>query len=415
MKRTQTSQPGLKHLAFFEALAENDEGTPAFLTATAGLLALRLVDHWMLAGPVMVEPESVSVRSVRDAIMAIPANDPQREVLLGLVNSMQTLREADVRPVLPRIFAYAGALERRGLLALAADGYQSVIRLGQEEEDGELLIDSYIRLGYCRRVLGALSNSEDAYATAVKVAKRLRQPTRVFRSQVGLAIVAMSRGNLPSADELLSKIVQESMVAGCRAEHAMALHAQSVVAQRRGDLDRAACLSFDALQLTDAPSERDRILGDIGAYFIAMERFDAARDALLVLEATTALQTVRWNARVNMLALAARSGEQQWFLDLRKQLEGEALPSETSVNYLIESARGFRRFGQPDLAAQLLNDARNVATEHGLNRSLFESEEMLSEVVIAARNKSGEIRVAKPDRAAHVVHGLRLMAEALAA
>jgi tetratricopeptide (TPR) repeat protein len=412
MRRTRTSSPGLKHLAFFEALAEAEESTPAYRAATAGLLALRLVDHWVLAGPAMVEPESVSVRSVREAIMAIAANDPRREVLLGLVNAMQTMRDVDVQAVLPRIFAYGGALERMVQLALAADAYESVIRLGEEEYDGTLVIDSYMRLGYCRRTLGTLPAAEGAYLNACSIAKRRREPHRLYRSQIGLANVVALRGNLPEADEMLREIVRASTEAGFRDVSAFALHDHSIVAQRRGDIQRAVCLAYEALQLAETPSERDRVLSDIGAFFVVMERYDAARDALLVLEATTTVEVVRLNTRVNMLALAARSGDRAFFESLRRRLDGFDLPVATAVNYLIESARGFRRFGSPELAEKALKDAVALASAHGLNCSVFESEQMLSEDDPAVRTTGGEIPSIQ-DPAAHVVQALRLMAEAL--
>jgi hypothetical protein len=225
----------------------------------------------------------------------------------------------------------------------------------------------------------------------------------------------MTRGNLPLADEMLGRIVEKSRAAECRTEQAMALHSQSVVAQRRGDLERAVCLSYESLQMTDAPSERDRVLGDIGAYFIVMARYDAARDALLVLEATTTVETVRWNARVNVLSLAARSEDRDLFEGSRRQLEDKPLPPETRVNYLIESARGFREFGQPELAAGLLEDARTLATAHGLHRSAFEAEQMLSSNRIEVESARREIRPLEPDPAAHVVQELRRMAAAVAA
>src|SRR5471032_649676 len=118
MKRSRTIAPGLKHLAFFEAVGEAAENSPKAHSATAGLLMLRLIDHWVLAGPVMVEPESVSVKSVRGAIMQLETSDPSREVLLGLINAMQTVRDVDIQPVLPRLFAYAGCLEKHAELTL---------------------------------------------------------------------------------------------------------------------------------------------------------------------------------------------------------------------------------------------------------------------------------------------------------
>src|SRR5208283_1863928 len=97
MKRARTTTLGLKHLPFFEAVSEAAENSPNAHAATAGLLILRLIDNWVLAGPMMVEPESVSVKSVRKAIMRLAPADPSREVLLGLINAMQTVREVDVQ------------------------------------------------------------------------------------------------------------------------------------------------------------------------------------------------------------------------------------------------------------------------------------------------------------------------------
>jgi len=413
MKRSRTTTLGLKHLAFFEAVGEAKENSPKAQSATAGLLMLRLIDHWVLAGPVMVEPESVSVKSVRGAIMQLESTDPTREVLLGLVNTMQTVREVDIQPVLPRLFAYAGCLERRSELTLASDVYGTIARLAEEDYDGDLLIDSFLRLGYCKRMLGELNDAESSYATAGKIAKRQKETARALRSQIGVAVVVMIRGNLPKAEELLASVAVESERAECADITANALHSRSVVAQRRGDLGRAVCLAYEALQWAALPNERDAILGDIGAYFVAMQRFDAARDALMVLEATAATELVRLNARVNMVALAARAGDNALFASSRTRLDGVSLPPEVQVNYLIESARGLRRFGESETARGLLEDARELAVSHGFNRSIFEAEEMLAERADAVHTTSGEFRFEDSEAAAGVEQELRKMALAV--
>jgi tetratricopeptide (TPR) repeat protein len=415
MRSSRTSAPGLKHLAFFEALAESEESSSAYRAATAGLLTMRLVDHWVLAGPVMVEPESVSVKSVREAIMMIAANDPQREVLLGLVNAMQTLREVNLQPLLPRIYAYADTLERRGVLALAADAYESVIRFAEEEYDGTLIIDSYMRLGFCRRMLGVLTAADTAFATAGRIAKRRREPERVLRSDIGRANVMMMRGNLPKADEMLAAACRASAESGFAAEQAMALHMRAVVAQRRGRANDAVCMAYEALQLTEVPTERDRVLADIAAFFILLERYDAARDALLILDATAQTDNVRANARVNMVALASRTGDRALFTRARDLVERMTLPVEFEVNYWIESARGFSRFGEEEGANELLEKAKALAERHGLNRSVFEAEELLAKRgAIVSRATSGEIPY-EQDPAAHVAQELHQMAAQLPA
>ena len=413
MKRSRTTTLGLKHLSFFEAVGAAEANSPKAKAATAGLLILRLIDHWVLAGPVMVEPESVSVKSVRNAIMQLEANDPSRDVLLGLINTMQTVREVDLQPVLPRLFAYAGCLEKHAELTLATDVYGTIATLAEEDFDGDLLIDSFLRLGYCQRMLGELNDAESSYATAGKIAKRQKQTARALRSQIGVAVVVMIRGNLPKAEELLANIAVESERADCADVTANALHSRSVVAQRRGHLGRAVFLAYEGLKWAAVPSERDAILGDIGAYFIAMQRFDAARDALMILEATAATEMVRLNARANMVVLAARAGDRELFTNYRTRLGRVTLPAEARVNYLIESARGLRLFGEPEAARALLEDARELATECGFNRSIFEANEMLAERAEVAQTTNGGTRVEDSDAAAGVEKELRKMALAV--
>ncbi len=344
--------------------------------------------------------------------------DPSREVLLGLINAMQTVREVDIQPVLPRLFAYAGCLEKRAELTLAADVYCTIARLGEEDFDGDLLVDSFLRLAYCQRNLGVLSEAEASYTTANKIARRQKDTPRALRSQdipVSAVYRCDVRGNLPKAEELLASVVAESERTECIEVRANAFHSHSVVAQRRGDLGRAVCIAYKAMQCSVLPNERDAILGDIGAYFVAMERFDAARDALMVLEATAASELFRVNARVNMVALAARSGDEALFASTRAQIDDATLAPETLVNYKIESARGLRCFGDAATARVLLEEARDLATEIGFNRSVFEAEEMLAErFVEVPATTSGGVRFMDTDAAAAVEHELRKMALAVA-
>lgn len=209
---------------------------------------------------------------------------------------------------------------------------------------------------------------------------------------------------------MLAQIAVESQLAECAEITSNALHARSVVALRRGDLGRAVCLAYEALQCAVHPKERDSILGDIGAVFIAMQRFDAARDALMILEATSATEIVRINARVNMVILAARAGDRELFANSRAQLKHVALIPETQVNYLIESARGLRKFGEPNAARQLLEEARELANENSFNRSVFEADEMLEERDPQVQTTSGGTRFEDAGAAAGVEQELRKMA-----
>jgi predicted Rdx family selenoprotein len=268
-------------------------------------------------------------------------------------------------------------------------------------------------LGYCRRTLGTLTAAEEAYVNACKIAKRHREQHRLYRSQIGLASVITSRGNLPQADAMLKEIVQACGEAGFRDVSALALHDHSIIAHQRGDFDSAVCRAYQALQLTDSDGQRERILGDLGAFFVSMGRFQAARDALLVEEATAVAMQARTVARINLLSLAARLPDQSLFEAYRQKLSNVALAPDMEANFLIECARGLRLFDNAAEAKRLLERARDIAIEHELHRSAHEAETMLAETVIETPI---DRRPTMPSAAAvRVETELRTMAAALAA
>ena len=414
MKRLRTAGPELKHLAYFESLAAAVESSPEALSATAGLLTLRLLDHWMLAGSVMVEPESVSVRSVRHAIMAMSGSDPCREVLLGLVNTMQTLRNVDVTPILPRLFAYGNLLERHAAFALAVDVYSTTLRLANEQYDGDLVLDAHLRLGHCERTLSRWDAAEHTLEEAGRLAKRRGEHSRAMRARVGVAAVVLARGNVPKAEKMLHLLVEECRAGGFAAELGQALHDSAIVASVRGHNERAVLLAYESLQHTSEPAASERVLGDLGAFLIRMERFEAARDALLVLEGRATTEEVRVAARANLVAVAARSGDRALFRASLARVANATMTPIARVNYLIESARGFRRFGERGQADSRLESARALATEHQLNRATIEIDEMLAERPRKAASVPTTKAAPRGEPVAHVEGELRRLAAALA-
>jgi hypothetical protein len=161
---------GLKHLAFFAACGESEEHTLRAQLATAALLTVRLIDHWTLAGSVMVEPESVSVRSVRDAISAIPADHAHRAVLFGLINTMQTTREVDVVPILPYLKKYEELLDHdEWSKPLAYDLCLTMQRLQAE------WLDDAEEIALLRTLLGPINPPQHPASKKPKKAKKPRR------------------------------------------------------------------------------------------------------------------------------------------------------------------------------------------------------------------------------------------------
>lgn len=383
MKRNPHAQPTLKHLAFFEAVGASPEGSAEANAATAGLLVLRLIDHWTTIGSPMVEPDSVSIRSSRAAIMEIPALDPQREVLLGIVNTLQTMREVELGPVLPRLHAYATLLERRALNTLALDVYETIIRFSHDGYELELQYDALMRAGHCQSQLAQLDAAEATYAQAITLGKRMKSPERALRARMSAAVVPFMRGNFPKTRELFDAIDADVRTArledDARRELQGTLHfARSNMASRERKLDEALRHAHLALGLHRSTVDRERTLSQIAVIMLTAERWEAARTALTIVDLTTIREETRTVARVNLLSLAARTGNRVLFDHMLEQLSGRELPAQVQANLLIESARGHRLFDDPERAEELLHEAREFAVSHELNRSVFECDELLA-------------------------------------
>jgi hypothetical protein len=409
VKRTSPRPNTLKHLSFFEVLATVPEGSPEAKLATAGLLTLRMIDHWVLAGAAIVEPESVSVRSVRQAIMALPPREPVRESLLTIVNTMQMLRQVDLIPVLPRVFAYSKFLERHvSSIRLAADSYETIIRLADAEMDAELVMDAYQRLAFCRRKSSELDAAATASSALVKLATARKDKARVLHGKIGLALVTMFRGDLALADSQFVAVASEAEKSRLDLLYAMATHNRGVVAFRAGRPADAIVLSHRALKHATDPVDRDRVLGDLAAFLIKAEQYDPAIDALRILELTAVSEEMRLSARVNMVSVAGRAGLRSLFDSARDALLGETLLVEQRIDLLVETARGLLLFGEQNEALRLLDTAEAEARDHGHVSKLPEMDQLRIATPVRSTRAINETQ-----NSTEVAVDLRRMVEAL--
>jgi hypothetical protein len=413
VKRTPSRPNTLKHLPFFEVLANVPEGSPEAKLATAGLLTLRMIDHWVLAGPPIVEPESVSVRSVRSAIMALPAKEPVRESLLTIVNTMQMLRHVDLIPVLPRVFAYAQLLERHhGATALAGDTYESVIRLGDAELDAVLVMDAHQRLAFCQRNVGALDAAHATSTALVRLAARHKDRARGYRGRIGLGLVSMFRADFQAAESIFNAVAVEAKKHGSMTEFALATHNRGVVAFRSKRASDAVALSHQALLHTTDPVDRDRILGDLAAFLINLGQFEAAIDALRILELTAVSHEPKEMAKANLLIVAVRTGNRGLFESARVALRDAQLSVDAQISVLIETAKGVELFATNESASDLLDEAERLAETHSVRSSVAEIAQCRREGASAIRSALGQ-QTLQNSAASEVARDLRRMANAV--
>ena len=384
----------LRHLAFFEALGSLPEGSPDWAVSSAGLVTLRLVDS-SLERP-GTGAGRWEVGAVRGAILAVPATDPARSLLGGIVDVIEQ-GGASVAAITPRLMAYARALDFAGRWALAADVYASVLDYADARADIDITIDANFRLAYCLRTLGRLDAAERAYAEAGRISATIHDMSRMLRAEVGAAKVALARGNVPLAERMLdATIARASLDPSARETRAIALHDRSTVAYHRGQYEHAIRFAYSALPDIGSESARDRVLGDIAADFIALGVRSAARDALLVLAATAQEQYSRWGATLQLLELAVRDGSEPLFEQHRRELVGAPLGPEYRATFELSSGQGFRSFGRDQLAREALRRAIAIAEQYGYNRILFSAERELAAMDEGARVERTETKPVPP-------------------
>ncbi len=370
----------LRHLAFFEELAALDESDAEWRDVSAGLVVLRLVDAWMEEGAHSVHGDAWGLRAVRVSIEEIDAGAPARALLSGIVDAMEESAVSDMSVVAPRMLAYGRALEYEARYMLAADVYRAVIAHTHPVEESDIATTAHLQLGACLRTSGNLGAASEAYHLAGEIANVSDDIVGVLRARIGDAKIAIERGNLPRAEELLDATIADSGRHDLVDVRSMALHDRAGVAFFRGEFEKSVRFAYEAMNTTTSARERDRILGDLATAFMRLGVLSAARDAYLVLSVTAQEQWTRWLATINLLDIAARDGSETLFERYRRDLGAVTLPPFLAADYYVTASEGYQRLGRPDLACGHLERALAVATEHHFNQVIFYVEEALKRV-----------------------------------
>jgi len=359
----------LAHLVYFETLASiEDNDTPAWRSVAAGLVVLRLIDAWLDCGPQVVTTDITGLRAIRDSIDAVPAGDPVRTILGGLVNTLEGAELASVTPLASQLLAYGRALHYAGQWPLAKDVFETTLRRARDVHNSEITIHSALRLGFVTRRLGDLEASDAAYHIADAEAKRAKNVEEHLNSQLGLAKNIIARGNLPAGDEVLQSVVASAEKHGLNTVLSNALHDRAHLCHTRKDFSQAVRLGYSALEFAPDALARDRILGDIAAAFAELGHLGAARDAHLIVAATTQEEWLRHQTYVNLMEIAIREGHEPSFHNYRRALATADLQPYMRTYYHLYAGQGYRAFGHPANAAAEFEEAMSIAGAHNLNQ-----------------------------------------------
>jgi hypothetical protein len=200
-------QHGIRHLPFFEALADmGDESHPEWVPLQAGLLVLRLIDGWLEDGRRAAQATPRGIRAVRAAVRKIDRRYPGRRPLARLVTTIHTASRARGRrpprsaaTLAPWLLSYGRSLGLTGRPALAADVYDSTAAHLATSDNIDLIIEANLRLGSVARAASDLPRATLAYERAATLAAATGDVVAALRAEAGTAALAVS--DAPSAKQ----------------------------------------------------------------------------------------------------------------------------------------------------------------------------------------------------------------------
>jgi tetratricopeptide (TPR) repeat protein len=407
------SEGGLRHLAYFEELGKMDQADPSWRSVSAGLVVMRLVDSWIASGSSAARLDAWGVSAVREAIAEVPGTTPARPVLTAIVDVVVSSANLDLHGLIPRLMAYGQTLEYEARWSLAADVYQTIVAHAQPEEDADLVVSAFIQLAFTLRTVSDYDGAAVAYERASSVALAAGDLIGVLRGRLGDAKLAMARGNVPRAESILEETIQCAKSNGLDDIRSRALNDRAYVAGVTKQHDRAIRYSYEALELTKNPRDRDRVLLNIATGFRYLGLLDVARDAYLVLAATGQEQYLRWLSEINLMELAAQQRIELQFDRHRRDLESAAFTPLLRVTYLLHVGRGYHSLGNPEAGIPYLKQAVALAESHKLNQLIFEAEDALADARRKEVRRPAETQVTTHvavQAVADAIHDLRHLA-----
>lgn len=397
IRRPRGPKPTLRHVSFLELMASAPESADVHRGAHASFLTLRLLEHWIALGADLVTDESSARAAATEAVAKVGDDDELKLSLGSIADAMVALQEPDAQPVLPRVYALGKLHEQRGLMPQAADVYGTVARYVDASVHLDLAYDAHMRRAFCLRHTGEFDWADQAYASAGALAARARDRVRVLTSRVGQAKIDMFKGNLPSAAAALEALQAEAEQLAATRLVANILHDRSALARMRDDVPGALRLAFESFRRSPTDYDRERVLLDLALLLMLFGDDRTARTAFQLIELGTKTDTARNSARIGLMELAYREGNEPLFESYRRQLASSRLHTMSETSYLFDVGKGLATFGRFDEARSNLKAALGLAESSGQSQRVFQIEAALAKLEAAEREKQRAEIEARPE------------------
>jgi tetratricopeptide (TPR) repeat protein len=375
----------IRHQVYFDTLGSMKEGTPAWCSVFAGLSVLRLVDAYGESSSAPNRAGWPLVHSVRAVIDQMSEGDLIRGLLTTVVDALSKANGIDDR-VCNTLIAYGRALDYEASWGLATDVFSAAAKLAKPEKNPRLAVEANIAVGGAARRNGEWETSARAYSQAAYLADTLGDRPGVLTVQVGIANTYLIKGNLPLAQSILDDVLIQARDLELPDIQGTALHSRAALAAHRGEYAEGLKFAHEALNLTSNTTQKDFVLADIGAMFSELGLRDSARDAHLVLVATSQSRFVQWSAMLNLMELASLDGMEDTFDAYARELAPQPLGVWIRAHYLLFLGEGFDRLGRIEAAVEALEEAARFADSNQIHQVAFKAQTALTAVGKMSRN-----------------------------
>lgn len=356
--------------AFLDELTRADADDASAHATVAALVVLRVVDRWVAEGC----PAEFDVEGARDAVLQMDAGNPARAILERILDAIDAGDTGATEAVTDGLLTFGKALELDAKWSLALAVYEAIVRHAGVGSSPTAVVIAHLRQGYCFRYLGDLRASRDQYRRAHRLAREIKYLVGELRAELGFGQTDAAEGKAEMADAIFERIVRLARETGETYVESMALHERAVIAGNGGDPVASVRFAYAALKLTVDPSNRDRILNDIGENLRRLGVRDAARDAFLVLSCTARDQVSRWMALAHLMRVAGDDGAAGSYREYRRLLQREPLPFRVQIEMELQSGYALRTLGELSASRAAFRRAASIAAKHGFTRELQEVE-----------------------------------------
>ncbi len=370
------------HQPFLERMTDQRYRERATYTLAA-FLVMRLVDRYSVeAGYTHPQALEYQENGALEFVTKLDQDDAEAGHLMELIRISKQVRTRGSRKLLwAPLLAYAHWLEQELRLEEALDVVETALRMSDgaapEKEIAALLQQARIW-----RLMGRFGRARDLYKSARERAEAIGDTHSGLLARIGDAIVLRQKGNLPASERALRKVLDHAERLGDQDAQARAHHDLGVAAGMMGRRSEAVAHFFAAFQLYRDHASKLRALSDLAEEMKRIGRYQPARNAFwFVLRSTDSLQ-VKARVLIALLEIASLVRDPLGFGrygQMITEIENK-LPLEQQVDFHLQLALGYWRFGKRSRAAAAAHTALRLAAHYGLNQYLFEAEKLAQQL-----------------------------------